>query len=94
MIIQNKNKGNLIYLLSFLIFLSLFCNTEDRKPKEAIVYLKDNTDGTIEDTRYNYTWQKCSMGQTQNEICAGSAVLTNWLSAMQYCKHLKLANKK
>lgn len=79
---NNKTNRKLIYLISIFIFLSLACSTVDKKPKEKIGYLKDNADGTIEDTRFNYTWQRCSMGQTQNENCDGNATQTNWLAAM------------
>lgn len=53
----------------------------------------DNGDGTISNKTTGCTWQKCSAGQDPMD-CSGRAVRKNWREAVEYCKNLKLANKK
>ncbi|MDH5718437.1 MAG: Ig-like domain-containing protein, partial [Spirochaetia bacterium] len=55
--------------------------------------LEDNVDGTVTDYTTNLVWQKCSMGQTNDASCSGSATATTWLNAINYCEGLSLAGK-
>lgn len=75
------------------ILLAAACIQREYTPTERPNLFQDNENGTIEDNRTKILWQKCSMGQKENSTCDGASTETNWLSAMQYCKNLKLANK-
>lgn len=41
----------------------------------------DNGNGTVSDNNTGLTWQKCSMGQTDDELCSGTASAYNWYQA-------------
>lgn len=62
-------------------------------PAFAVGPYTDNTDNTVTDTTTNLRWQKCSMGQTQDASCTGTATKGTWPAALQYCKNLTLAGK-
>ena len=41
----------------------------------------DNSNGTITDNNSGFMWQKCSVGQTNDTTCSGTAVTYNWYQA-------------
>jgi len=56
----------------------------------------DNGDGTVTDTGTNLIWQKCSWGQgtagnNYMDCGSGSAISSDWESALSYCEGLSLA---
>ncbi len=53
----------------------------------------DNGDGTVTDTLSGLVWQKCSMGQTNDATCSGTATTATWQNSLNYCKNLTLAGK-
>lgn len=53
----------------------------------------DNGDGTVTDQNTNLRWQKCSMGQTNDTTCSGTATTVTWQGALNYCNALTLAGK-
>ena len=54
-------------------------------PNVAVKNFTDNADGTIKDNTTGLTWQKCSMGQTNNSTCSGAITYTTWDNALTYC---------
>ena len=57
-------------------------------PNVAVKNFTDNADGTIKDNTTGLTWQKCSMGQTNNSTCSGGITYTTWDNALNYCSTL------
>ncbi|MDH5721217.1 MAG: DUF1566 domain-containing protein, partial [Spirochaetia bacterium] len=55
--------------------------------------LEDSVDGTVTDYTTNLVWQKCSMGQTNDASCSGSATTATWFNAINYCEGLTLGGK-
>lgn len=53
----------------------------------------DNGDGTVTDSTSGLVWQKCSMGQTNDSTCSGTATQPDWDTALSYCNTLTLAGK-
>ncbi|MBI4837940.1 MAG: DUF1566 domain-containing protein, partial [Nitrospirae bacterium] len=41
----------------------------------------DNGNGTVTDNNTGFMWQKCSVGQTNDTTCSGTAVTYNWYQA-------------
>jgi len=48
----------------------------------------DINDGVITDNLTNLVWQKCSMGQTADSECTGTASTDTWENALSYCENL------
>jgi hypothetical protein len=48
--------------------------------------------GTISDSKTNLIWQKCLNGQNSTS-CSGSAVSSDFITAINYCENLTLANR-
>lgn len=53
----------------------------------------DNADGTIKDKQTGLTWQKCSVGQTNDATCSMLASFPDWATALTTCSGLPLAGK-
>lgn len=53
----------------------------------------DNGDNTITDNVTGLIWQKCSMGQNQDNNCSGTAIRAYWQGSLQYCDGLALAGR-
>jgi len=59
----------------------------------AATTYKDNGDGSVRDKETGLLWQKCSMGQTTNVTCSGTATTATWSAAMAYCENLTLGGR-
>ena len=59
------------------------CSTSGQDGQYSInpMLFMDNNNGTIEDANTGLSWQKCSVGQTNDDSCSGSASLSNWYQA-------------
>ena len=53
----------------------------------------DNGDFTVKDNRTGLTWQKCSMGQTNDASCSGTTATSTWVASIAACSALNFANK-
>lgn len=53
----------------------------------------DNGNGTVTDNVTGLVWQKCSLGQTNDATCSGSATTVTWNTALTYCNTLTLAGR-
>lgn len=53
-----------------------------------------NADGTVVDKKTTLTWMRCALGQNwENSICAGSAQIHLWTSALQAAESAVFAGK-
>jgi len=73
--------------MAFLFTLQIFVSPLITAP------FTDNGDGTVTDQKTNLVWQKCSMGQTNDAICSGTATSATWANMLTYCNNLTLAGK-
>jgi hypothetical protein len=62
-------------------------------PREYVENFTDNGDGTITDHTTKLVWQKCSLGQTNDSSCTGTASQLDWSHAVNNCVSLNLAGK-
>jgi hypothetical protein len=53
----------------------------------------DNGNGTILDKQTGLTWQKCTVGQTNDATCSGGASTIQWATALTTCSGLGLASR-
>jgi len=59
----------------------------------SFVKFIDSGDGTIKDKQTGLTWQKCSVGQTNDASCSGTASSLDWGTAITTCSGISLAGK-
>lgn len=53
----------------------------------------DNGDFTVKDNKTGLTWQKCSMGQTNDVTCSGGATTSTWVASIAACSVLNFAGR-
>ncbi|MBL8019168.1 MAG: DUF1566 domain-containing protein [Leptospirales bacterium] len=60
---------------------------------QPVASYTDNGDGTVTDNRTQLTWQKCTIGQTNDATCSGTATSIAWATALTTCKNLTLGGR-
>lgn len=53
----------------------------------------DNGDETVSDFSTGLVWQKCVLGQNSDDNCSGSASLSSWADAENFCSNFTLGGK-
>jgi hypothetical protein len=93
-----ERKGMSKFLITIYIFIQLFnCNKEGESSSNESssdkIYI-DNKDGTVTDSKTKLVWQKCSIGQENDNLCSGKATKHNWEDSIGQCVKLNLAGRR
>ena len=88
-----NNRQNAKMLFSGFLFVAINVAATVAAAQTCVSYIPDETpdsrytidagNGTVIDTQTGLMWQRCSVGQTADASCSGTATRTNWQGALQ-----------